>query len=77
MTDRYQLLDDKELEDVTGGIGQDSCFVYTIRKGDCLSVIAQRYGTTVKVLCEINNIKNPDILSGYTTILVPYNIQAN
>jgi hypothetical protein len=33
---------------------------YTIKKGDTLSEIAQRHGTTTKQLCKINGIKNPD-----------------
>jgi len=33
---------------------------YTIKKGDTLSEIAQRHGTTTKQLCKINAIKNPD-----------------
>lgn len=33
---------------------------YTVRHGDTLSEIAHRHGTTVKELCRINKIKNPD-----------------
>jgi len=33
---------------------------YTIKKGDTLSEIAQRHGTSTKQLCKINGIKNPD-----------------
>ena len=33
---------------------------YKVAKGDTLSGIAAKYGTTVKKLADINNIKNPD-----------------
>ncbi len=33
---------------------------YTVKKGDTLSEIAQKYGTTVKKLQELNGIKNPN-----------------
>ena len=35
---------------------------YTIKKGDVLSIIAQKYGTTVKQLQEWNKIKNPNVI---------------
>lgn len=35
---------------------------YTVVKGDTLSEIAVKYGTTVKKLVELNNIKNPDYI---------------
>jgi LysM repeat protein len=35
---------------------------YTVVKGDTLSKIAKRYGTTVKQLCKWNNISNPDLI---------------
>ena len=72
MTNNYQPLDDDELQYVAGGINSASCFAYTIKRGDCLSVIAHRYGTTVKTLCELNNIKNPDLIDGIDTLLIPY-----
>ncbi|KAA6450329.1 glycoside hydrolase family 25 protein [Bacillus swezeyi] len=34
--------------------------IYTIKKGDTLSEIAQKYKTTVKALQSLNNIKNPN-----------------
>ncbi|MED2944249.1 LysM domain-containing protein [Bacillus swezeyi] len=33
---------------------------YTVKKGDTLSGIAQKYGTTVKALQRLNNIKDPN-----------------
>ena len=75
MANNYQLLDDDELQYISGGTDNNGCFVYTIKPGDCLSVIAHRYGTDVKTLCELNNIKNPNLLEGYQTLLVPYKQQ--
>ena len=66
-----EIINESELLNVGGGYtGQ--CFVYIIQKGDCLSVIAQRYGTTVKTLCELNNIKNPNLIYAGNKLLVPY-----
>lgn len=44
------------LDEVTGGKAK----YYTIQKGDTLIKIANRFGTTVKKLCEMNCIDNPD-----------------
>lgn len=35
---------------------------YTVKKGDTLSGIAKRYGTTVKELAALNNIKNVNLI---------------
>ena len=35
---------------------------YTVKSGDCLSVIAQKYGTTVSQLQSWNGISNPDLI---------------
>ena len=43
---------------------------YKIRKGDTLSGIARRYGTTVKSLCSLNGIKETTILSIGRTLRV-------
>ena len=66
-------LTDEELAQVSGGVYQGACFVYVIKKGDCLPVIAQCYGTTVKTLCELNNIKNPNLIYAGNKLLIPYN----
>ena len=64
-------LNENELVNVSGGAGEQA-FVYIIKSGDCLSVIAEKYGTTVKKLCELNNIKNPDLIYAGNKLLVPY-----
>ncbi len=35
---------------------------YTVQSGDTLSAIAGRFGTTVAILAQINNIANPDLI---------------
>lgn len=44
---------------------------YVIRSGDVLSVLAQRFGTTVQALAQLNGISNPDRISAGATIRVP------
>ena len=43
---------------------------YTIQSGDCLSVIAERFGTSVDALVSLNGINNPDLIYAGTTIRV-------
>lgn len=43
---------------------------YTIQSGDCLSIIAERFGTTVDTLVSLNNIQNPDLIYAGQTIRV-------
>ena len=40
----------------------ECCDSYTVRRGDTLSGIAQRFGTTVDRLVEVNGISNPNII---------------
>ena len=72
MLDNVQSLNENEVQSVSGGAYQGPCFVYIIKRGDCLSVLAQRYGTTVATLCEINNISNPDRIYEGHKLLIPY-----
>ncbi len=44
---------------------------YTVVRGDTLSVIAQRFGTTWRVLQEINNIPNPNKIFPGQVIQLP------
>lgn len=68
----HDALSENDLATVTGGDGVLPCFVYILKRGDCLSVLAQRYGTTVKDLCELNNISNPNLIYEGNKILIPY-----
>ena len=73
MLENLEALKENEIQEVNGGAYQGPCFVYVIKKGDCLSVLAQRYHTTVKILCELNNIANPDKIYAGNKLLIPYN----
>ena len=53
---------DNELENVSGGAANGSLY-YCVVKGDTLSEIAMRYGTSVNRLMALNpNIKNPNLI---------------
>lgn len=43
---------------------------YTVKSGDCLSVIAENFGTTVDSLVALNNIQNPNLIFVGQTIKV-------
>ena len=45
--------------------------VYVIQRGDTLSQIAQRYGTTVQALAQANGISNPDLIRAGATLRIP------
>lgn len=45
--------------------------VYTVVKGDTLSSIAKKYGTTYKILAEYNGISNPNVISVGQKIKIP------
>lgn len=44
---------------------------YTVQRGDTLSAIANRYGTTVEELVRINDISNPDLIYAGQKLLIP------
>ena len=48
---------------------------YTVRRGDTLSAIASRFGTTYQYLAQINGIANPNLI--YTGQLLKVNAQAS
>lgn len=48
----------------------DSGTFYLVRQGDCLSKIAQKYGTTVTELVRLNRIPNQNMLSIDESILI-------
>ncbi|NOX60892.1 MAG: LysM peptidoglycan-binding domain-containing protein [Chloroflexi bacterium] len=53
-----------------GSGGKDVC-TYVVQRGDTLSAIAARYGTTVKYLAETNGIKNPSLIRVNQVLKVP------
>ena len=44
------------------GAGKTDPLYHTIRRGDYLGKIARQYGTTVKRLCQLNNISEDAII---------------
>ena len=42
--------------------GDKTAITYTVKKGDTLSEIAMKYGTTYQELARINNIANPNVI---------------
>ena len=58
---------------LAGGSNADAAFAATttVRPGDTLSAIAQRYGTTVSALAAANGITNQNEIYAGTTLQVP------
>ena len=65
------IMDDESLEQVAGGRTIAPTFVYVIQSGDTLPVLAQRFGTTVRVLRELNGLRDPRSLVPGTRLLIP------
>ena len=69
--EREALADDM-LEKVSGGAYNGAVFMYTLQPGDKLSVLAYRFGTTVRILQELNNLTDdPDQLRPGRTLMIP------
>lgn len=52
-------------------VGQDSEVVYTVQKGDTLSGIATKYGTTYQKIAAYNGIANPNLIHPGQKIKIP------
>lgn len=50
-----------EIQRIVNG-GGSSGTVYTVQKGDTLSGIAAKYGTTYQRLAELNGLSNPNLI---------------
>lgn len=50
---------------------------HRVRRGETLSIIAKRYGTTVRVLMEMNQLENPHEIWAGTRITVPVPSEAS
>lgn len=55
----------------TAGASNNGDTVYTVVKGDTLSAIAAKYGTTYQKLAEYNGISNPNVISVGQKIKIP------
>ena len=64
-------LTEGQLLDINGGAYVGPCFVYTIVRGDTLSGIASRFGTTVNTLVELNHIANKNKIIAGHKLLIP------
>ncbi len=69
------VLNETELTDVTGGAYVGPCIQYTVVKGDTLSKIARRYGTTVQILVDLNHIKNRNLIHVGQVLLIPASVK--
>ena len=50
----------------TSGTNPNNMFMYTVKKGDSLYSIAQKYNTTVSEIIKLNNLKNNNLQIGQT-----------
>ncbi|MCD8322389.1 MAG: LysM peptidoglycan-binding domain-containing protein [Oscillospiraceae bacterium] len=57
--------------------GSSDDVVYTVVKGDTLSSIAAKYGTTYKVLAEYNSISNPNLITVGQKIKIPSSVASS
>ena len=71
MAERIRLMDEKEMEQVSGGAYTGSVFVYTVQEGDRLAVLAQRFGTSVSVIADLNAIKSAKSIYTGMKLLIP------
>ena len=65
---RYQL--SKKYYDQFTGSGPAGN-TYTVVAGDTLYAIAQKFGTTIDVLCELNDIENPNLIYVGQVLILP------
>ena len=54
-------LTEEEMNDVAGGAQGARAYIYTVKKGDCLSVIAQNLGVKMQKLIDWNAAKYPSL----------------
>ena len=71
MANPFFAVNDKDLDKVTGGRYVGPTFVYLVQENDTLPLLAQRFGTTVRVLRELNSIQNPDHFRPGMRLLIP------
>ena len=64
-------LTDEALEQIAGGKYRGAVFMYTIQPGETLAVLAHRFGTTVRILRELNDITNAEQVKAGVTIMIP------
>jgi LysM repeat protein len=65
------ILTENDLTAVNGGAQVGPCIQYTVVKGDNLTKIARRFGTTVDTLVSLNHIKNRNKIYIGQVLLIP------
>jgi LysM repeat protein len=71
MAEQFLAVGDQELTKVAGGRYLGPTFVYVIQEGDTLPRLAQRFGTTVRLLREINSLQDPNRFQVGLRLLIP------
>ena len=71
MAQEVFALGEKELAQVAGGRYVGPTFVYVVQESDTLPLLAQRFGTTVRVLRELNDLQRPEHLRPGIRLLIP------
>ncbi len=71
MADQLFAINDQEMKNVAGGRYLGPTFVYVTQEGETLPVLAQRFGTTVRLLREINNLQDPGRFQAGLRLLIP------
>ena len=71
MAEQFLAVGDQELTKVSGGRYLGPTFVYVIQDGDSLPRLAQRFGTTVRLLREINGLQDPSRFQVGLRLLIP------
>ena len=71
MAEQFLAVGDQELTKVSGGRYLGPTFVYVIQEGDSLPRLAQRFGTTVRLLREINGLQDPSRFQVGLRLLIP------
>ena len=67
-----EVLGEEALNKVSGGVYSGAVFMYTLQPGDKLSVLAHRFGTTVRILQELNKLgDDPEQLRPGRTLMIP------
>ena len=71
MAEQFLAVGDQELTKVAGGRYLGPTFVYVIQEGDTLPRLAQRFGTTVRLLRELNSLQDPNRFQVGLRLLIP------
>ena len=71
MEEILTALNESELQEVAGGAKTITCFEYIVQKGDTLSHLAHKYGTTVEMLVKINKIEDKNLIKIGQKLLIP------